>query len=54
MYVLQLMLVNEGPVTITTMKLKIQFEAVLNALAGARICRPTISAGCMESIHDEV
>ena len=31
--------------TITTTKLNSQFDAVLNALAGALIRRPTISAG---------
>ena len=31
--------------TITTTKLNIQFDAVLNAFAGALIRRPTISAG---------
>ena len=31
--------------TITTTKLNIQFDAVLSALAGALIRRPTISAG---------
>ena len=56
---------NDGPITITTIKLKIyvadkhsevdasmcntarhtQFVAVLNAFAGARMRRPTISAG---------
>ena len=46
MYVPQLILLNDGPVTITTTKLNVQLEAVLNALAGARIPRPTISAGC--------
>ena len=46
MYVRQLMLLNEGPVTMTTIKLNVQFDAVLNALAGARMRRPTISAGC--------
>lgn len=45
MYVPQLMLLKDGPVTMTTMKLNIQLEAVLNALAGARIRNPTISAG---------
>lgn len=45
MYVPQLMLLNEGPVTMTTMKLNVQFDAVLNAFAGARMRRPTISAG---------
>lgn len=39
------MLLKAGPVTITTTKLKIQLDAVLNAFAGARIRRPTISAG---------
>ena len=45
MYVPQLILLNDGPVTITTTKLNVQFDAVLNAFAGARIRRPTISAG---------
>lgn len=45
MYVPQFMFWKEGPVTITTMKLKIQFEAVESAFAGARIRIPTISAG---------
>ena len=40
------MLLNDGPVTITTTKLKIQLDAVLKAFAGARIFKPTISAGC--------
>ena len=44
-YVPQLMLLNDGPVTITTMKLKIQLLAVEKAFAGARMRRPTISAG---------
>lgn len=44
-YVPQLILLKDGPVTITTMKLKIQLDAVLNALAGALIRNPTISAG---------
>ena len=48
MYVRQLMLLNEGPVTMTTIKLNVQFDAVLNALAGARIRSPTISAGCVQ------
>lgn len=39
------MLLNAGPVIMTTTKLKIQFDAVLKALAGARMRRPTISAG---------
>ena len=39
------MLLNDGPVTITTMKLKIQLLAVEKAFAGARMRRPTISAG---------
>lgn len=47
MYVPHLMLLNEGPVTMTTMKLNVQFDAVLNAFAGARMRRPTISAGCI-------
>lgn len=45
MYVPQLILLNEGPVTMTTTKLNVQFDAVLNAFAGARIRKPTISAG---------
>lgn len=45
-YVPQLMLLNDGPVTITTMKLKIQLLAVEKAFAGARMRKPTISAGC--------
>ena len=44
-YVRQLILLNDGPVTITTIKLNIQLLAVENALAGARIRSPTISAG---------
>lgn len=46
MYVRQLMLLNDGPVTITTMKLNVQLLAVENAFAGALIRSPTISAGC--------
>ena len=51
MYVPQLMLLNEGPVTMTTMKLNVQFDAVLNAFAGARMRSPTISAGCRRRMH---
>ena len=46
MYVPQLMLLNEGSVTITTTKLNVQLDAVLNAFAGCLIFNPTISAGC--------
>ena len=46
MYVRHWMLLNAGPVTITTMKLKVQLLAVENAFAGARMRSPTISAGC--------
>ena len=56
MYVRQLMLLNDGPVTITTMKLNIQLLAVEKAFAGARMRRPTISAGYairVRSIHKQ-
>ena len=53
MYVPQPMLLNEGPVTITTTKLNVQLDAVLNAFAGCLIRRPTISAGCV-NYHDKV
>lgn len=45
------MLLKDGPVTITTTKLKIQLLAVENAFAGARMRRPTISAGCHPHQH---
>ena len=45
MYVPQDICSKDGPVTITTTKLNIQFDAVLSAFAGALIRRPTISAG---------
>lgn len=54
MYVPQLILLNDGPVTMTTMKLNVQFDAVLNALAGARIRSPTISAGCVQQHHRQL
>lgn len=45
MYVRYPMLAKAGGVTITTIKLKIQFAVVEMALAGARILRGVISAG---------
>ena len=45
MYVPQDICSKDGPVTITTTKLNIQFDAVLHAFAGALIRRPRISAG---------
>ncbi len=44
------MLLNEGPVTMTTMKLKVQLLAVARAFAGARMRRPTISAGFVKKM----
>lgn len=51
MYVPHDMFWNEGPVTITTTKLKIQLDAVLKAFAGARMRNPTISAGYSPSVR---
>ena len=44
-YVPRPILANMGPVAMTTIKLKIQFEAVDRALAGARILSGVTSAG---------
>ena len=44
-YVPQSMLLNDGPVTITTMKLNVQFEAVDKLAPLERMLRGRISGG---------